>query len=226
MLYNEDCLIGLDEVADKSIDLVVMDPPYEFTPTGGGELAKRPYNDEIVGLSEGISDELLDKIVSKMKKINIYIFCNKAQIKQYLDYFDGCNFDLLTWHKTNPIPTCKNKYLSDTEYLLFFRDEGVKLYGTYESKKKYYVSSKNTEDKNGWGHPTIKPLNIINNLIINSSQPGDLVMDPFMGSGTTAVSCIGLGREYVGFEMNEEYYDICMKRIQGAKSNTSLNEWY
>ena len=96
------------------------------------------------------------------------------KIKQIWNYFDekGCNLDLLTWHKTNPIPTCNNSYLNDTEYLIFAREKGVKVYGTYHTKKKYYVSKANVADKKLYEHPTIKPLEIIKNLVINSSSGG------------------------------------------------------
>ena len=137
--------------------------------------------------------------------------------------------DLLTWHKTNPVPTCNNKYLSDTEYCLFFRQKGVKLYGSYDTKRKWYVTSLNVQDKEKYNHPTIKPLNIIKNLIGNSAVADDpegipLVMDPFMGSGTTAVACKMLGLNYTGFEINSEYYENSLRRLSGTVSK-GLDSW-
>jgi len=165
--------------------------------------------------------------------VNIYIWCNKEQIFQYMSYFnnrkgnDGGKIfmDLLTWHKTNPIPLCSQKYLSDTEYILFFKERGVQLYGSYETKRKWYATPINTADKNQWGHPTIKPLSIVQTLIENSTQPGDVVLDPFMGSGTTAVACIRSGREYLGFEMDPEYYKTCKARVSGASAPKGLDSW-
>jgi len=217
IIYNEDCLIGMNRIPDRSVDLIVMDPPYSFQSTeGAGAYGKsRPYYKELKTLAEGITNEFLDALLSKMKAVNIYIWCNKAQLRQYFDYFEdrGCFTELLTWHKTNPIPTCCNKYLSDTEYLFFAKDSGVKIYGSYETKRKFYVSSLNTADKDRYGHPTIKPLNIIKNLIINSSKEGDVVLDPFIGSGTTAVASKMLGRHYIGFEIEPAYYEIAVKRL-------------
>lgn len=151
-----------------------------------------------------------------LKKINIYIWCSKAQIGKFINYFESkkCNIDLLTWHKTNPIPTCNNTYLSDTEYCIFAREKGVKLYGNYHTKKKYYVSQINVADKKLYHHPTIKPLEIIQNLIINSSNEEDIVLDPFIGSGTTAVACANLKRNYIGFEIEQKYVDICNERLK------------
>jgi len=150
-----------------------------------------------------------------MKVPNIYIWCNKAQIPQYLEYFisRGCSFDILTWHKTNPTPTCNNKYLSDTEYCLYFR-KGAQLYGTYETKRKYWVSSVNRSDKKRFGHPTCKPLDIISMLVTNSTKEGELVCDPYMGSGTTAVACKINGRRFIGGDISREYVDTAMKRVK------------
>lgn len=134
-----------------------------------------------------------------MRIPNIYIWCNLAQIPQYLDFFigKGCKYDILTWHKTNPTPLCSNRYLSDTEYCLFFR-KGAKVYGTYATKAKYWITPCNTEDRKRYGHPTCKPEAIIRMLVENSSQPGGLVCDPYLGSGTTAAVCAGMGRRFIG----------------------------
>lgn len=221
-IYNVDCMDGLKEIPDNSVDLVIMDPPYSFPRTEGGGIygSTRPYYKELKYLAEGITNEFLDILLPKMKAVNIYIWCNKAQLRQYFDYFEdkGCFTDLLTWHKTNPIPTCSNKYLSDTEYLFFAKKQGVKIYGSYETKRKWYVSSLNTDDKKRYGHPTVKPLDIIKNLITNSSNEGDIVLDPFMGSGTTAVAAKLLGRHYIGFEIDPEYCKIAEKRVSEVRT--------
>ena len=69
-------------------------------------------------------------------------------------------------------------------------------------------------DKKKYGHPTIKPLEFIRKVIRNSSVAGDVILDSFMGSGTTAVACILENRNYIGFEVNKKYYDIALKRIE------------
>ena len=90
---------------------------------------------------------------------------------------------------------------------------GVRVYGSYETKRKYYVTPINKKDKDLWKHPTIKPLHIIKNLIINSSLEGDTVLDCFMGSGTTGVACKELGRNFIGIEIDKNYFEIAEKRI-------------
>lgn len=132
----------------------------------------------------------------------------------------------LTWHKTNPIPTGNNKYLSDTEYILFFREKGVGLFGNYHTKKKYYVTQTNKEDKDKYGHPTIKPLFILENLIINSSHEGDLILDPFMGSGSTAVASLNQGRHFIGYEIDDTYFNIATQRIAEAKDEIRSKNFF
>ena len=204
-----DALDLLRSLPNSSVDLIMTDPPYEFSSTkGGGSFGSknRDYHDELTPISMGVTIEILDEMMRVMKVPNLYIWCNKAQIPQYLEYFLGkkCKFDLLTWHKTNPVPTCHNKYLSDTEYCLYFR-KGAKLYGSYETKRKYWVTSTNTDDKKKYNHPTCKPLEVISQL----------VCDPYLGSGTTAVACKQLGRGFVGCDIEGKYIDVTNDRLYG-----------
>lgn len=223
-LLHGDCLRLLKTLPDKSVDLVVTDPPYLKKGNGyycgGGAFGttKRDYHKELDDkkLLDGCSVEILEQIKRVMKKINLYIWCSKDQLFQYMSFFSDYNMDLLTWHKTNPTPTCNNKYLSDTEYLLFFRENGVKVYGTYETKRKFYVSATNKKDKELYQHPTIKPLDITENLILNSSMGGELVLDPFMGSGTTGVACKHLNRNFIGMELDFNYFMIASERIKNG----------
>ena len=214
---NVDCLEGLKGIPDKSVDLVVTDPPYDVhAGKGGGCFGNRQAYSDIVPMADGFREEILDELCRVLKKINIYIFCSQKQLLPLLDYFvtrRRCNWNLLTWHKSNPVPACGNKYLTDTEYILFFRERGVKVGGEASTKKTYYVTPTNQADKKRWGHPTVKPIEIVQNLVINSSEPSDVVLDPFMGSGTTAAACLKTGRNFIGFELDEGYHAIAQQRI-------------
>lgn len=125
-------------------------------------------------ISDSFNFEILDECCRVLKKMNFYVWCSKTQVRKLLNYFEdkGCFIDILCWHKTNPIPTCNGTYLNDTEYLIFAREKGVKVYGSYKTKRKWYVTPTNKKDKDKYKHPTIKPLEIIENLIINSSVEG------------------------------------------------------
>lgn len=218
-----DCRTLLGGVVSGSVDLVVMDPPYEIIGGKSGGCfgrEKRSYHSELydTGLDAGCPNEILEELMRVMKKPNIYIWCNKNQLRQYIDFFEdrGCTTELLTWHKTNPVPTCNNKYLSDTEYILYFRAAGVPMFGSYATKRKWYVTPTNKEDKKKYGHPTCKPVAILSNLVENSSREGGIVLDPFMGSGSTGEAALSLGRKFIGFEKEQKWFDIAKSRLDNV----------
>lgn len=223
-LMKGDCIELLNAIPDNSIDLVITDPPYVLQTKKHGsndELGQRSFYREIESMCNGFSEVVLDELCRVMKKINIYIFCSQAQLMPLIDYFvtkKGCNFNLLTWHKTNPVPTCNNKYLNDTEYILFFREKGVKIGGAYATKKTYFISPTNVKDKKLYNHPTCKPIELITNFIINSSNEGDIILDRFMGSGTTGAAAVTNNRDFIGMELNEEYFNTAAERIEKASA--------
>lgn len=218
-IYNIDCMEGLKLINDNSIDLVIIDPPYLLNINKVKNVSNmNKYANDLLNLKDGFDLKVLDLLIQKMKKINIYIYCSKRQVKDLLNYFSNknCNHEILTWHKQNPSPLINNNYLPDTEYILFFREKGVKLYGNYHTKRKYYISLTNKVDKQKYKHPTIKPLELIEYHIENSSKEGDLILDCFAGSGTTLVGAINKNRRYIGFEIDKNYYKIAKKRIEEA----------
>ena len=218
-IYNIDCMEGLKLIDDNSIDLVIIDPPYLLNINKVKNVSNmNKYANDLLNLKDGFDLKVLDLLIQKMKKINIYIYCSKRQVKDLLNYFSNknCNHEILTWHKQNPSPLINNNYLPDTEYILFFREKGVKLYGNYHTKRKYYISLTNKVDKQKYKHPTIKPLELIEYHIENSSKEGDLILDCFAGSGTTLVGAINKNRRYIGFEIDKNYYEIAKKRIEEA----------
>lgn len=170
-------------------------------------------------ITSGIDYSLLDELCRVMKHIHIYIWCSKNQLLDIMEYFKdkNCANDLLVWCKTNPIPVGNNTYLPDLEYCLFFRErDTTKLNDGYELKSKWYISQINKKDKDLYDHPTIKPLELVERHILHSTQPNDIVLDCFMGSGTTAVACKETGRNFIGFEIDEHYCEIANDRLQGV----------
>lgn len=223
-IYCMDCLEGMKQMKSGSVDLVVTDPPYlmqNIHEYKGNELGKhiikyqQPLQEK--NLTEGYDIRILDEIFRVMKAPNIYIWCNIAQVPMYIKYFvleKKCRMDILIWNKTNPMPLCNNKWLSDKEYCLYFRKGAYCQPSGYAEAKTVWYLPANVKDKRAYGHPTVKPLPIIENIIRNSSREGELVLDPFMGSGTTAAASIRNSRNFIGFEKNGEYYQAAMQRIR------------
>lgn len=225
-VYNMDCMEAIKLLDDNSIDLVVMDPPYLLNLNKKKNTSSiNNYANELMGLKDGFDLKVLDMLIPKMKKINMYIYCSKRQVKDLIEYFinKDCNYEILTWHKQNPSPLINNNYLPDTEYVIFAREKGVKLYGNYHTKRKYYISGVNQIDKKKYKHPTIKPLTFIENHIINSSKEGDLILDCYCGSGTTLVGAIKTNRNFIGFEIDKTYYEIAKQRVAEALEQKEIN---
>lgn len=211
----------IKEIPDKSIDLIIIDPPYLFDNFGGGCFGneRKKNRKELEKIRHGFNYSIINELKRIMKKTNIYIFCSKAQLKDYFNIFAEENIDLLVWHKTNPIPAIANNYLSDLEYCFFAREKGVEVHCTYDNSSKMYESPMNKKDKEKFRHPTIKPLPFVKRLINNSSNEGDIVLDCFSGSGTTCVAAKELNRQYIGIEIDPEYHKISVDRLEGILAN-------
>jgi len=222
-LLNGDCLERMKEIPDGSVDLILTDPPYDIKNTkagGNSPLAKsmQKMNDQIrdANIVSGFNIAILDELVRIGKTINMYFFCNKSQLPMYIEYFvsdRGCGFDLIKWVKTNAMPTYNNKYLSDTEYCFYARKGGYCNPQNYKDASTLYLDKLNISDKKLYNHPTIKPLPLVERLIRNSSHDGDIILDPFMGSGTTGVAALRNNRKFIGIELDPAYYGIACDRV-------------
>jgi site-specific DNA-methyltransferase (adenine-specific) len=226
-----DCIEVMADIPDSSVDLILTDPPYEIANTKAGGKSKlarsmQVMNDQIraADIVSGFDLRILDELVRINRGINMYIFCNKAQLPMYMQYFVtglGCSFDLIKWVKSNAMPTFNNKYLSDTEYCFYARKKGYCNPETYRDASTLYQGPINAKDKREFGHPTIKPLDLVGRLLRNSSKPGQSVLDPFMGSGTTGVACANTDRRFIGIERDPGYFDIARQRIEQAHQSVA-----
>ena len=134
-----------------------------------------------------------------------------------------CMFDILVWCKNNPTPTANGTYLPNLEYCLMFRAKGTKIGGTYETKSKYFISPTNKQDKSDYLHPTCKNVEMIKNHIINSTEKGDLILDPFCGSGSTLVAAKELERNYLGFEIDKKWWNVAQDRLNGINQHGQMS---
>lgn len=232
-LLHGDCYELIKDIPDKTIDLVYIDIPYlskSMNSKNGNIKVKfnksSDYRNEtrtktfieISKLMVGIDYSIFDELCRVLKNINIFIWCSKEQLLDIMKYFienKKCLFELLCWCKTNPAPFTNNTWLTDIEYCLYFRNNKVKLNNKFEYKSKYYISGTNVKDKDDFKHPTIKPIDLVKRHILHVTNDGDLVLDCFMGSGTTGVACKETGRDFIGIEINDEYFKIAEDRLKG-----------
>jgi site-specific DNA-methyltransferase (adenine-specific) len=222
-IYNMDCLEGMKYIEDKSIDLVITDPPYKLVQGGctnkavtlkGATNLKsgNVFSDNSIKFSDWIPE------VYRVLKENshCYIMCNDRNLKELLIESENAGFKLLNilvWKKKRHSPN--RYYLKNAEFIVFLRKgkaKNINNMGTFQC-----LEIDNVENKL---HPSEKPVKLMEIFICNSSKSGDTVLDPFMGSGTVAISAINTGRKYIGFEINEEYCHMAEQRI--AEHNFSL----
>jgi site-specific DNA-methyltransferase (adenine-specific) len=233
-IHNIDCMEYMKSMSDESVDLIITDPPYDIknTTSGGNSDLSRSIQSQHDQLVRDNITSSIDyaKICAEMtrvcKRINIYIWCNKAQIPHYLQEFytdRGCSFDIIKWVKTNPVPAYCNKYMTDTEYCLYFRKGGYCMPQNSIDASTLYSAPINQLDKRKYKHPTIKPIDILRRLIRNSSKVGDLVFDPFAGSGSAGVASVIEGRDFIGCELLQEYADIARYRVSEIIGGNKVN---
>ena len=116
--------------------------------------------------------------------------------------------------KTNPIPAYNNHHLSDLEYIIMIREKGsyFSKHKEIDDYRKFYLTSCKRRI-----HPAEKPIELLERFIKVSTKENDIILDPFMGSGTTGVACKQLDRNFIGIEMDSNYYNIAERRINETK---------
>lgn len=228
-LHHGDCVSYMKSIPDNSIDLICSDIPYELENHGGtnSALAVRcaRMRDSVEFMANGIDYENVFSEFLRINKIpNMIIFCSNLQIGKIISFFNSknCKTDLLVWEKTNLAPLCNGKYVSDLEYIIYVHAKGSHfnneaLFTEKKKCKRYPLVLDNKL------HPTQKPLELMKELINVHSFKDELVFDPYMGSGTTGVACRELGRNFIGCEIDEKYFEIAESRINGTAIKTREN---
>lgn len=217
----------LKEIADKSIDLIHTDPPYLIhsdVQTNSKFYDKKGINKqlqklEIANISDGFNIKIMFEEFERVcKNINYQIWCSK---KQFIDYLIMAKNNKWNWqdiclYRNNALPNVNGKY-QDKDYCVHLW-KGRTLTGSYHQKITDYHW--NIGGKKEWNHPTLKPVEPIINMIPIGSNEGDTVLDPFMGSGTTGIACIRTNRNFIGIEMNKDFYEMAKERITKELNET------
>jgi len=206
-LVNADCIEAMSKLSDKSIDLTVTDIPYgEVNRKSAGLRNLDKDKADVVNFN---LPDLVDELC-RLTKGSIYIFCGINQVSTIRETMtkNKMSTRLCIWEKTNPSPMNGDKiWLSGIEACVF---------GKFP-KATFNEHCKNTVFRYPCGrnkiHPTQKPEELIEKLVLASSNVGDLVLDPFSGSGTTAVVCKKNKRNFIGFELDGDYYAKAIERI-------------
>ncbi len=251
-IFNEDALAGIKKIPDNSVDLIVADPPYclgKDYGNGSDKLQPEEYLnwskkwiDTIIPkikergsfyifLSWQYSPEIFSYLKTKMIMINEIIWDRRVpsmggSTRKFSSVHDNIGFFVKS-----------NKYYFNLDDIRIPYDEETKKIRTrpifvgkkwleigYNPKDLWSVARIHAEDPEREEHPTQKPLDIVERIIKASSPKKGIVLDPFMGSGTTAIACIKSKRNFIGFEINSDYCQMIEKRIEKIKNTPSFFE--
>ena len=221
-LINGDAIEFMKTLEDESVDLIVTDPPYKVTARGnagnsGGMMqSKLSMQGKIFKHNDIKPIEYIPEFYRLLKDgSHCYIMTNHVNLQEMLNTATECGFHFiksLIWNKGNKI--MGRFYMSQFEYILFFRKGKGKKINKCGTADILSVPNKKTKGEDGKNiHDTEKPVELMKILIENSSQEGELVLDPFLGVGATAMACKELNRDYIGIELDEKYYNIACKRV-------------
>lgn len=221
-LWQGDCLELMKNIEDNLVDLIVTDPPYKCI--SGGKPHKKGQPSGILSKNDGkifehnnIEPEVwIPELYRVLKEgSQCYIMVNTINLENYLRICRECGFGLhsvLCWKKNNATPS--RWYMKNCEFTLFLRKGKAKTINNVGSKMVH-------EFDNIIGnklHPTEKPVQLMEYYIANSSNIDDIVLDPFMGVGSTGVACKYLNRKFIGIELDNTYFEIAKRRIESNEN--------
>ncbi|WP_231197289.1 DNA-methyltransferase [Streptococcus equi] len=197
------CLQLLTELTDGSIDMVITDPPYNISVKNNFATMGRT----------GIDFGDWDKGFDLLSWIDIARHCEKTGLVVK---------DIFRWVKDNPMPRNRDRrYITDSEYGIWVVRKNSKWVFNRKSEKydrpeyRYPIVAGLEKTQ----HPTQKPVALMKDIITRHTAKGAVVLDPFMGSGSTGVACLLTGRDFIGYELNKDYFNIAKKRIAELTGN-------
>ena len=221
-LFHNDCLLLLKNFQDSSIDLIVTDPPYPVTKkgcagnTGGMMKTKITMQGKIFTHNDIDCAKYAPEFYRILKDgSHCYVMSNHVNLIKMLNTFTNVGFHFikcLIWNKGNKL--MGRFYMSQFEYILFFRKGKGKQINHCGTSDILSIPNNKTKGIDGKNlHDTEKPVELMKILIDNSSQPDEIVLDPFMGIGSVGIACKMLNRQFMGIELDENYYKIAKDRI-------------
>lgn len=210
-IYNTDCIDFMKKMTKGSVNCVLTDIPYGEVSRANNGLSQMKNSDK--GAADAITFNLEEflPLVDKVASDNIIIFCGKGQFSTIYNYFAAKSVGTvrqLIWKKTNPVPSNgKYVYLSGIEDAVWYR----KPKGTYNGYCKNTVFEYPIQSKQI--HPTEKNHKLFEELILDNTNESQIVFDPCMGSAVSGLMALKNGRNFIGCELNEEFFNIAKERL-------------
>jgi DNA modification methylase len=219
-IYHGNCIELVKLLENDTIDCIIASPPY-YNSSHKYQRGTGYHYTADVGEPLYVIQDFFANAKSKLKEdgiacLNVGFSYGETGVMRPFDILNRIREkegyfvnDVIIWHKSNPIPIQK-RLTNAIEYIFVLSKKPVCKYYTTEYTHNVW---KFPVDSGGKGHSAVFPLELPLNLIKNFTKEGDLILDPFMGSGTTGLACIKTNRNYIGFEINIDYIDLCKQRI-------------
>lgn len=224
-VVNGDCLDYLGQIPDNSIDLILTDPPYNIAQysTGNINLPGRSALNNDLAEWDLIPIDPFD-LLPDFKRIikpdgNIFVFTSYNLIGKWHEAFDSefDTFQFFVWHKTNPAPKIfKNGFLNSCEMIACMWNKGHKWNFSDQRNMHNFFESPicmKPERLSAPKHPSQKPVRLLEHIVSIASNENDVVLDPFMGVGSTGVAALRNKRRFIGIEIEKSYFDAAEMRI-------------
>lgn len=215
-IYNADCLEGMKHIPDGSVDLIVTDPPYLMNYKTGYRKDKTHRFNKVI-LNDDNEQLITDYIKEcyRVLKDNtaMYMFCSSNKVdffKRELEKTFNIK-NMIIWVKNNHTAGDLQSAFGRKYEILFLVNKGRRK---FNGKRLTDIWEYPRVSGNSQLHQNQKPLELIIECIEKHSNVGDVVFDGFMGSGTTAIACMETGRNYIGFELDEYYFNVTQERIK------------
>ena len=218
-----DCYKMLNQIETDSVDLILTDPPYNLAKYSTGNIKakwRKTLNNDIAQWDkEDINFPLLNKEFIRVLKPtgNIFIFTTYNLLGTWHTLFDSLfdTFQIMVWHKTNPPPKLRRAgFLNSCELICCMWNKGHTWNFSTQKEMHNFFESPVCGGKERYPHPTQKSLRLLKHILGIASNTGDLVLDPFMGVGSTAAACKQLNRNFIGMEINPAYFAMAKERIE------------
>lgn len=238
LIQNGDAKSLIKQIPDKSIDLILIDPPYNLSNYSTGNIDftwRKSINNDLADWDKKVFnvEEWADDFVRILKPNgNIFAFCSYNLIGDWHKTFDPLfdTFQYLVWHKTNPVPKFRRAgFLNSCELIVCMWNKGHIWNFTKQSEMHNFIETSicmGKERLKNPNHPTQKPLKVLNKIIKWASNEGDVVLDCFMGVGSTGEAALSNGRKFIGFELENTYFQAAKKRLENcieAKKNSEFS---
>lgn len=227
-IYLADSFFHIKELKKEKliVNHIITDPPYNISKENNFSTLNSPRKGVFFGKWDkdfNLTSWIKDYVKILDKNGSIIIFCSYLYLSYIINELKLCNIDvkdIIIWKKKNPMPrNVDRRYVQDMEFAIWGVKKGAKWVFNKPNNKPYLRSIYKTSTVSGnerTKHPTQKSLKLMEDLIKVHTNIGDVILDPFMGSGTTGVACIKNKRSFIGIENNEEYYQIALERINKA----------